>query len=109
MELGKKLKDEVWDYCRVNDITNINEFMIKIFKSGFTSEKYGSQPGSGKVQIKEKVVEKIVEKEVFVTNDVEVKKLTDKIKSLDAELIKVKEELKIEKDNNRLDIYGDVK
>ena len=55
------------------------------------------------------MVEKIVEKEVFVTNDVEVKKLTDKIKSLDAELIKVKEELKIEKDNNRLDIYGDVK
>ena len=26
MEVPKKLKDEIWEYCRLNDISNIDEF-----------------------------------------------------------------------------------
>ncbi len=29
MELPKIFKDEIWDYCRVNNISNIDEFTFK--------------------------------------------------------------------------------
>lgn len=44
MEIPKQLKDEIWEYCRVNSITNIDEFTIKLLKQGFTVEKYGAVP-----------------------------------------------------------------
>ena len=42
MEIPKDLKNEIWDFCRVNDITNINDFMVKLLRQGFTYEKYGT-------------------------------------------------------------------
>lgn len=44
MDLPKSLKDEIWNYCRVNDITNIDDFIIKMVKRGFNIEKYGAEP-----------------------------------------------------------------
>ena len=35
MELPKDLKDKIWNYCRLNDITDLNGFMIKTLKKGF--------------------------------------------------------------------------
>ena len=35
MEIPKKIKDELYDYCRLNDILNIEEFIIKMVKQGF--------------------------------------------------------------------------
>jgi hypothetical protein len=62
MEIPKKLKDEIWEYCRLNDISNIDEFILKMVRQGYTIEKYGSTPlGSGEIKEVEKVVEKIVE------------------------------------------------
>ena len=55
MELSKALKDEIWDYCRVNNISNIDEFTLKLIKQGFTIEKFGATPST-------KVIEKEVEK-----------------------------------------------
>lgn len=68
MEIPKELNNEIWDYCRVNNITNIDDFTLKLLKQGFTSEKYGSTP---MVTTKEKIVEKIVE--------VPVEKIVEKI------------------------------
>ena len=34
MEIPKKLKDEIWEYCRMNDIPNIDEFIIKMVQTG---------------------------------------------------------------------------
>jgi hypothetical protein len=58
MELPKELKNDIWDYCRVNDITNIDEFTIKLVKQGFTIEKFGGTPV---IKTVDKIVEKIVE------------------------------------------------
>ena len=58
MEIPKELKDELWDYCRLNNITNIDEFTLKLLKQGYTIEKYGATPISNTI---EKIVEKIVE------------------------------------------------
>ncbi len=41
MELPKDLKDKIWNYCRLNDITDLNGFMIKTLKKGFDIEVYG--------------------------------------------------------------------
>jgi len=93
MELPKIFKDEIWDYCRVNNISNIDEFTFKLIKQGFTIEKFGATPiANEKIIEVEKIVEKIVEvpvdKEVFITDDFEVKKLTDKIVYLQESLTK---------------------
>lgn len=97
MEVSKELNDEIWNYCRANNITNIDEFMLKCLKQGFTAEKFGSTP-TIKEKIVEKEIEKIVEvpvekivekivevpveKEVFITDDKEMQKLTKEIEKL---------------------------
>ena len=39
--IPKKLSEELKAYIRANDIEDENEFLLKIFKQGFTIEKYG--------------------------------------------------------------------
>lgn len=136
MEISKELKAEIWDYCRLNDITNINEFMVKLLKQGFTVEKFGATPQTvEKVvekivevpveKIVEKVVEKIVEvpveKEVYLTDDSKLKEMADKIKELESERNKYKKDsehfqkewndtlqkLEVEQKKNKRDIYGE--
>lgn len=116
MEIPKTFKDELWDYCRANDITNIDDFTLKCLKQGFTAHKYGSTPAPVKEKVIEKIVEveKIVEKEIFVTDKKSDKKLTDKIEKLQSESLvlneKVKDlekQLQDEKNKKRKDIYGE--
>ena len=97
MEVSKELNNEIWDYCRLNSITNIEDFMVKCLKQGFTAEKYGATPTTREkivekevekiVEVEvEKIVEKIVEvsveKQVFITDDKEMQKLTKEIERL---------------------------
>ena len=96
MELPKELTDEIWDYCRLNKITNIDEFTTKLVKQGFTIEKYGATP---QTQVVEKIVEKVI------TNDDEVKKLHEELqieKNKNIELVK-----QLEEKQKRTDIYGE--
>jgi hypothetical protein len=99
MDIPKNLKDEIWEYCRLNDIPNIDEFIIKMIRQGYTVEKFGSTPvGNTETKEIEKIVEvpvekiiekivevpveKIIEKEVYITDDEQVKILTEKISEL---------------------------
>jgi len=105
MEIPKKFKDEIWDYCRINDIPNIDDFILKMVSQGFTVEKYGAAPAANekivekKIEVPvekivekvievpvEKIIEKVVEKEIYVTDDEEFKKLTNKIEELETKL-----------------------
>lgn len=109
MELPKDLKDNIWEFCRINNISNVDEFTIKMVKQGFTVEKYGASPYTKEPKepeviekevirevIKEVPVEKIVEKEiiktvevekeVYISDDSEINKLTDRISELEREL-----------------------
>lgn len=90
MELPTKLQDEIWDYCRVNKITNIDEFTIKLITQGFTIEKYGATP-----QVVERVVEKIVEVEKVVEVQVADKNASSELKKQVAKNNKTAEELKV--------------
>jgi uncharacterized protein YlxW (UPF0749 family) len=116
MEISKTFKDEIWDYCRANNITNIDDFTLKCLKQGFTALKFGSTPAPVKEVIVEKIVEveKVIEKEVFVTDKKSDKKLTDKIEQLQSESLelnqKVKDlenQLQEEKNKKKRDIYGE--
>lgn len=63
MEIPKDLKDEIWDFCRVNNITNIEKYMVGLLKSGFLMDKWGA-PNLPK----EKIEVQIEEEEVKVEN-----------------------------------------
>jgi len=114
MEIPKKLKDEIWEYCRVNDIPNIDEFIIKMVQQGYTVEKFGSTPlGTGEVKeiekmvevikevpvekivevVKEVPVEKVIEKEVYITDDEQVNELSKKIQKVEKENKSLKEKV----------------
>lgn len=85
MDIPKKLREEIWQYCMANNISNIDEFINKMLVNGFNTEKYGNAPFSynsepeviEKEVIKE--VEKIVEKEVIKEVPVEVIKEVEKV------------------------------
>lgn len=119
MEIPKNLRDDIWEYCRVNNIPNVDEFTINMMKQGFTAEKYGATPFIKEPEVIEKVVEvevikevevpveKIVtktvevEKEVYITDDSETKKLTDRIEALEKELSdELEERYKVKNDYN---------
>jgi hypothetical protein len=117
MEIPKKFKDEIWEYCRLNDIPNIDEFILKMITQGFTVERYGAAP-TARERIVEKVVEKIVEvpvdkivekivevtveKEVYITDDSHTKKLTDEIERLQ----KLKEINDLDQANSHEEMLG---
>lgn len=108
MDLPEELLTDIKSYCVANNITDIDGYIIKISRQGHTMEKFGATP-----ILKEKIVEKIVEvpvekivdkiiekiieipveKEVFITNDEEQKKLINKIEELESK-IKLIEEIK---------------
>ena len=95
--ISKKLKDEIWDYCRMNDITDVNVFIEKMTQQGYNVEKYGTAPMEVTPEIKE--VEKIVEveviREVEKIVEVEVDKIVEVIKEVPVEVIK---EVQVEKE-----------
>jgi hypothetical protein len=104
MEIPKKFKDEIWDYCRINDIPNIDEFILKMITQGFTVERYGAAPTAREkivekiVEVEkiiekiievpvEKIIEKVIEKEVLITDNSEIIGLTQKINDLESTII----------------------
>lgn len=76
MELPKDLKDKIWNYCRLNDITDLNGFMVKTLKKGFDIEVYGllgKTLNDGEKDLKTSGErEKWTEKEVIVEKRTEV-------------------------------------
>jgi hypothetical protein len=128
MEIPKELNNEIWDYCRLNNITAIDDFTIKLIKQGFTVEKFGATPVT-----KEKIVEKIVEKTIEVPVEKIVEKiievpvqmvdeekdkllrdsilqaqqLSTQVESLNNQIEKLNADLQLEKQKNRKDIYGE--
>ncbi len=94
MELPKDIQNEIWDYCRLNSITNVDQFILNMVKQGFNVEKYGTSPIMPQVIEKEieKIVEKVVEVPVekivekVITDDSQVKELLVKLETLEKEL-----------------------
>jgi chromosome segregation ATPase len=130
-----KNNKEIYDFCMVNGITDINKFIQDCFKQGFDIKKYGllgktlnegyehlkNEVDSGKMGgvqekwvekevivekrveipvevikevekivevIKEVPVEKIIEKEVYITDDVQINELLLQIQQMENEMSK---------------------
>ena len=44
MNINKKLKDEIKQFCDLNEIENIDKFILDTLQIGFNIEKYGNAP-----------------------------------------------------------------
>ena len=88
--LPKNIKDDIWDYCRINNITNMDKFIVDMVIQGLNIEKYGNSP------IVPQVVEKEIIKEVEVEKIVEVpvEKIVEKVVEVPVEKIVEKEVIK---------------
>ena len=108
MIIPKSILKEIKYFCELNEIEDIDKFVIDTLKIGFNVEKYGNAPWTKEVEkivekeiIKEVPVEKIVEvekevikeieKKVFITDDEKVKELTWELDHL-REMITTKEQ-----------------
>ena len=127
MELPKDLKDKIWNYCRLNDITDLNDFMIKTLKKGFDIEVYGllgetNNDGENLVEkeiivekrveipvevikevekvvevIKEIPVDRVVEKEIYITDDNQINELVGKVSNLEENIFQLNQEIESER------------
>lgn len=91
------LDKEFIEFCKLNDITDIDSLAKSTFSRGFTILKYGETPSEIKTTsdivvkevIKEIPIEKIIEKEVYITDN----ELIDENNSLKEELKKLNDVL----------------
>jgi len=82
MKLPNELYKDVVNFCELNGINNLDEYLIKCTKQGHLMEKYGNAP----IDLTPEVVEKIVEVEVEVIKEVPVE--VEKIVEKEVEVIK---------------------
>jgi hypothetical protein len=109
MEIPKELKDEIGNYCKVNEITNIDGFIIKLLRQGFTTEKYGATPSIFNKLDQKTPVEEIKPISLEVPETIKkqvatVKKVKDKI---DAEVKISNKEISERDQKNKKDLYGE--
>ena len=120
IEIPKDLKKNIIDYCKLNEIEDTVDFMIKCTKDGLTLDKYGVGPSLPKSQIQEVPVEReivkevikeiIVEKEVIVerivTKEVKDTQLIDELEKIKKEL--QKKDMLIKKQKTKMEEMEDV-
>ena len=105
INFNTNLKNDFYEYCKLNEIEDYEEFIQKCAKDGLSLDKYGIAPFLPKSQIQEVPVEKEVIKEVIKEIPVEKEVIIEKIitkevkdQHLIEEVEKLKKEL-LEKEN----------
>ena len=104
MEIPKELLEDIKQYCKVNNIVDVDKYIVKIIRQGHLIEKFGSTPFNKEpeVIIKEVIVEK-TKKQPTKSKKVETKKkeVTPKEKS-----VKIDKNVKID-NKDKTDLYGE--
>lgn len=74
VELPEKIYDEIKEYCRVNNIDDVDKFIRKILNQGFTTEKWGviGENKEPKTEIIEKIVEKIIVSAITIEPEIKI-------------------------------------
>ena len=118
--MDKQLLKEFNDYCKLNEIEDVNDFITKCTKDGLVLDKYGVAPFLPKSQIQEIPVEKEVVKEVIkeipvekeviiekiITKEVKDTQLIEELEKLRGELIESRQ--LIDKKNNKIKEQDDI-
>jgi hypothetical protein len=90
MELPNNLLKEITDYCVLNNIENVDEFIINLIKQGFTVAKYGLAPRNSK----------LIAPDLFETQPIIEPQVKEQKEYPSMETVKSKE-------LNKNDIYGE--
>ena len=93
VSINKDLQKEFTLYCELNEIEDIDNFIVKCSKDGLTLDKYGVAPFLPKSQIQEVPVEKEIVKEVIKEIPVEKEVIVEKIITKEVKDIQLIEEL----------------
>jgi vacuolar-type H+-ATPase subunit I/STV1 len=99
VDINKDLQKEFTMYCELNEITEVDNFIVKCAKDGLTLDKYGVAPFLPKSQIQEVPVEKEIVKEVIKEIPIEKEVIIEKIitkEVKDTQLIEELEKLRRE-------------
>jgi len=99
IEINKTLQKEFDEYCKLNEIDKVSDFIVKCAKDGLTLDKYGVAPFLPKSQIQEVPVEREIIKEVIKEIPVEKEIIVEKIitkEVKDTHLIEELEKIKLE-------------
>jgi len=89
MYIPKKIKREIEEFCIINDIDNVDKFILESINKGFNIEKYGNAPFIQEVIVEKEVPVEII-KEIIVEKEVpvEVIKVVTKEIPVEKEVIK---------------------
>lgn len=109
MRIPKKIRDEIKEFCKLNDIENIDDFILKNIKTGFNIEKYGNAPFTKEVVIEKEVPVEVI-REVVVEKEVPVEIIKEVVVEVPVEKEVIKE-ITIEKevyvtDDNQVNELG---
>mgnify|MGYP003627491666 CR=1 FL=1 len=104
LELPKDLKNEVEQFCKLNEIEDCDTFLLGCLRGGFAIEKFGRTPVSAGKEIIEKEVIKEVEREVEKIVEVPVEKIVEKI--IEVQVEKIIEVEKTITDNSKIEEYS---
>lgn len=80
------LNEEFLNFCKLNNVNDINQFAEKVFQRGFTIEKYGETPKGIKI--------------TNTSNDDEISKLKN-------EIIELKKKLEEKNIINKTNLYSE--
>ena len=107
LTLNKQNQKDLTDYCKLNNIEDIDKFFQQCFKQGFDIKKYGLIGENNervieyieKEVIVEKIVEVPIESKIFVPNEV----IVEKIVEVPIEVEKIVEKIvQVEKPNDKM-------
>ena len=104
MEIPKELLEDIKQYCKANNIVDVDKYIVKIIRQGHLIEKFGSTPFNKEpeVIIKEVIVEKTKKQPTKTKKEVTKKKVvTPKEKS-----VKIDKNVKID-NKDKTDLYGE--
>ena len=106
INFNTNLKNDFYEYCKLNEIEDYEEFIQKCAKDGLSLDKYGIAPFLPKSQIQEVPVEKEVIVEKIITKEIDNTELLDKLEEY-KKIIQEKEN-KIEEQQNKIKEQEDV-
>lgn len=69
IDISDKLYSDIVEYCKTNNIDDVNKFIKKIINQGFTTEKWGTLNNK---ESKKEIVEKIIISAITVQPEIQI-------------------------------------